>query len=321
MKSVRRSLLIKPSASLSDREAPGFMTPGSATGEADREVRTGRWELNLSSTYWQFEGIRPGQGVREGFHLHLGEHCSSTFNWNSAVVPGDVYTDLWRAGEIDDPHFGRNSVRAKWAMEREWWYRCKFTVPEGQRGRKFRLMFDDVDYACDVWLNGRHLGRHEGMFSPFEFEVGTQLQIGTEGDNGIVVKLDPPPRSYREVCSRKFAWHGDYWRTLVPMGIGKPVRLVATGPVHVADVYPESQVNPNGSAAVSVHVQVAAVKGVRGRNATVQAVIRGANCEPGQHTPRLGRTASDSQPSCADLSQNFITPITTGFFPPCPARN
>ena len=102
------------------------MTPDNAAEAGAPAADTGRWVLDLSSTYWQFEGIRPGQGVKEGFHLHLGEHCSSTFNWNGAEVPGDVYTDLWRAGEIDDPHFGRNTLRAKWAMEREWWYRCKF---------------------------------------------------------------------------------------------------------------------------------------------------------------------------------------------------
>ncbi|MBX7246776.1 MAG: hypothetical protein K1X53_14870 [Candidatus Sumerlaeaceae bacterium] len=281
---MNRRKLSKPAATITQREAPGFMTPDSAAGGGAPAATTGRWVLDLSSTYWQFEGIRPGQGVKEGFHLHLGEHCSSTFNWNGAEVPGDVYTDLWRAGEIDDPHFGRNSLRAKWAMEREWWYRCKFKVPESQRGRKLRLVFDGVDYACEVWLNSKYLGRHEGMFSPFEFEVGPHLYIGDEGDNGIVVKLDPPPRSYREVCGRKFAWHGDYWRTLTPMGIWKPIRLVATGPAHIADVYPDSQIHEDGSATVSVQVQVAAGKPALGKKVKVRAVIQGANCEAGVHT-------------------------------------
>jgi hypothetical protein len=63
----------------------------------------GRVILDLSGQRWQMEGIRPGQGEREGFHRFFGEVCPSTFNWNGAEVPGDVYTDLWRAGEIDDP--------------------------------------------------------------------------------------------------------------------------------------------------------------------------------------------------------------------------
>ena len=61
----------------------------------------GRTIVDFSGPRWQMEGIRPGQGVREGFHQFFGEICPSTYNWNGAEVPGDVYTDLWRAGEID----------------------------------------------------------------------------------------------------------------------------------------------------------------------------------------------------------------------------
>ena len=73
----------------------------------------GRAMLDLSGQKWQMEGIRPGQGVREGFQATFGEVCPRTYNWNGATVPGDVYTDLWRAGEIDDPHHGRNGMRAR----------------------------------------------------------------------------------------------------------------------------------------------------------------------------------------------------------------
>lgn len=36
---------------------------------------------------------------------------------NNAKVPSDVYTDLWKAGVIDDPYFGRNSVKAQWVQQ------------------------------------------------------------------------------------------------------------------------------------------------------------------------------------------------------------
>jgi len=98
-----------------------------AAGTASNSAH-GRLVLDLSGPGWQMEGIRPGQGLKEGFHESFGEVCPSTYNWNGATVPGDVYTDLWRAGEIDDPQYGRNALRAKWAMEKEWWYRRRFYV-------------------------------------------------------------------------------------------------------------------------------------------------------------------------------------------------
>ena len=66
--------------------------------DANPRLVGGRFTLNLSGPHWQMEGIRPGQGLKEGFHETFGEVAPSTFNWNGARVPGDVYTDLWRAG-------------------------------------------------------------------------------------------------------------------------------------------------------------------------------------------------------------------------------
>ncbi len=226
---------------------------GTFVGAADANPRLvgGRFTLNLSGPHWQMEGIRPGQGLKEGFHETFGEVAPSTFNWNGAKVPGDVYTDLWRAGEIDDPHYGRNGMRAKWVMEKEWWYRCQFGVPEAWKDKAVHLAFEGVDYSCDVWLNGKHLGHHEGMFSPFEFDTSSILQYRSDDRaNGLVIRLDPPPRLYRNVAGRKFAWHGDYWRALTPFGIWKPVRLVATGPVQIKDVHPTSKIHDDGSATV-----------------------------------------------------------------------
>jgi beta-mannosidase len=48
----------------------------------------------------------------------------------------------------------------------------RFPPPELGRGRcALRLVFDAVDYLCDAWLDARHLGRHEGYFAPFAFDL------------------------------------------------------------------------------------------------------------------------------------------------------
>jgi beta-mannosidase len=267
-----------------------------ATNAAEPEY--GRATLDLSGQKWRMEGIRPGQGEREGFQEYFGETCPSSHNWNGAEVPGDVYTDLWRAGEIDDPHYGRNGLRAKWVMEKEWWYRCKFGVPEDWQGKTVRVMFEGVDYACDVWLNGTHLGRHEGMFSSFDFDVGSLLLCEpNHRANGLVVRLDPPPRQYRNVAGRKFAWQGDYWRTLTPIGIWKPVRLEATGPLHLSDVHPVSRIHEDGSATVDVQVEIAGHAPNSERTARVRAMIRGVGFIDGDHeaevaVPVDGETAT-----------------------------
>lgn len=42
-----------------------------------------------------------------------------------------------------------------------------------------RLEFDAVDYFADVWLDGAHLGHHEGYFAPFDFDVTGLIDHGS----------------------------------------------------------------------------------------------------------------------------------------------
>lgn len=244
--------------------------------------------MDLSGPLWTFEGISPGRGMTESFHLAGG----NTASWESAFVPGDVYTDLWRAGKIDDPHFGRNAAKATWVMEQEWWYARSFKLPDSERGKKIRLIFEGVDYACDVWLNGVHLGHHEGMFSPFEFDVSKLVNRG-EGreSNGLAIRLAPPPRNYRAVVGRKFHWEGDYWRDLTPLGMWKPVRVVSTGASHLADVHPATKIGADGSATVDVQLTLAgATVGEKPLRATV--TLHGANFDGPTYSAEVPVSAS-----------------------------
>jgi beta-mannosidase len=56
-----------------------------------------------------------------------------------------------------------------------------------------------VDYFAEVWLNGVHLGRHEGYFAPFEFEVGGLLAA----DNELLVRVSAPKEAEGDWPNRK----------------------------------------------------------------------------------------------------------------------
>ena len=168
-------------------------------------------EIDLSGNHWKFEKIRPGAGVEEGFHSLPSEYQGTYFNWNQASVPGDVYTDLQRAGELDDLLMGRNMHKARWAMEYEYWYVCKFNVTEAMKGRRIELLFEGVDYSFEAWLNGEYLGRHEGMYSAAHFDITDKARHDPwyEGCNILMIRLEPPPRNYRRVAGRKFCFAGE----------------------------------------------------------------------------------------------------------------
>ena len=238
--------------------------------------------MDLSGNNWQMEGIRPGEGVKLGFHELPHDITGDAFNWSYAKVPGDVYTDLWRAGRIDDPHFGRNSMKAKWIPEMEWWYKRQFDVPPEMKGKYIQLVLEGVDYACDVYLNGELLGSQEGMFTVHKYDVTRLVNFSTMrfGTNMLMIRLHPAPRRYSQVAGRKPAWHGDYWVSLPPTGIWKPVYLEAMGDITIESTYVNSKHNQN-SATLQVELELNN-KSVRTRNVNIAVEVQGHNFESSQ---------------------------------------
>ena len=256
-----------------------YTSPVWAQPAAGDQVRSdGQLVQDLSSYRWKLKRMSPGQGVKEGLHT-LPPGDIETLVWIPAHVPGDVYTDLWKAGAIDDPYWGRNSMKAQWVMLDEWWYSLQFNVSEDLKDKVVRLEFDGVDYSCEVWLNGRYLGHHEGMFSPFAFDVTGHVfsdKNWLKGRNILMVQLAPPPQVNHKVAGLKTPWFGDYWRDLVPFGIWRRVRLVASGPVRVHDLYVKSDLHEDGSAAVHVEVTLEN-HDTREREVLVPVTLQGKN--------------------------------------------
>ncbi|MHB9106420.1 MAG: DUF4838 domain-containing protein [Armatimonadota bacterium] len=68
------------------------------------------------------------------------------------------------------------------------WYRARFTVPAGAKGKDLRLWFGGFDHNVDVYLNGKHLGEKTGFVKPQEFtDVAGLLNYG--GENALAVRV------------------------------------------------------------------------------------------------------------------------------------
>ena len=59
-----------------------------------------------------------------------------------------------------------------------WYWRTFDAPPNPHAGGRYVLRFWAVDYAADVWLNGKPLGRHEGGESAFEFDATEAVKPG-----------------------------------------------------------------------------------------------------------------------------------------------
>jgi beta-glucuronidase len=66
------------------------------------------------------------------------------------------------------------------------WYKKSFDYRKTENSRLF-VYFGAANYEADVYLNGVKIGRHEGGFTPFNFEVTKLIK---EQDNYLIVKVD-----------------------------------------------------------------------------------------------------------------------------------
>jgi len=100
------------------------------------------------------------------------------------------------------------------------WYRRTLAVARTGAGRTW-LEFDGAALSTDVWLNGTHVGRHEGGFARFRFDVTEQLRAGA---NALLVRVDNTRQPDVAPLGGDYTLYG---------GLYRRVRLVATGDVHV----------------------------------------------------------------------------------------
>ena len=87
------------------------------------------------------------------------------------------------------------------------WYQRQFDLPASwlMPGRVTILGFGAVDYFAEVWVNGFWMGRHEGGYLPFEFDVSAAIH---EGTNTIRVRVEDPPEIFAEIPHGKQSWYG-----------------------------------------------------------------------------------------------------------------
>lgn len=67
------------------------------------------------------------------------------------------------------------------------YYKRTFSLPDGFKKEKTLLHFGAVDQICEVFLNGKRLGAHEGGYIPFCFDITDSLK-DSENELKVIAK-------------------------------------------------------------------------------------------------------------------------------------
>jgi len=147
-----------------------------------------------SSNEWAISGrwkLRPAPEV-----LASGEAISQngfvTNGWWDATVPGTVLTTMVNQGVYPDPDYGLNNLAIPESLNKQdYWYRSDFTAPGDWKEQRLTLTFEGINYAAEVWLNGKRMGAIKGAFIRGVFDV-TEV-VKASRTNVLAVRVSPPP--------------------------------------------------------------------------------------------------------------------------------
>lgn len=211
------------------------------------------WEVDFFISETQYHAWVNRERTIDRMHMYSAQQLGFIQPGKAAAgamkgtVPGCDVSVLLENGRLPDLYMGRNLEIARWTERFSWGFRKHFHFsPEWQDCRQIRLLLKGIDYAAEIFLNGVSLGRHVGMFLPFEYDV-TQL-VRRDGENLLAVIFDPAPQAcpnHQESRPAEFAYFHrhqmgfgwDWARAAVTTGIWDHVEIHGCGTARVKDMF------------------------------------------------------------------------------------
>ena len=172
--------------------------------------------------------------------------------WYKTTVPSTVVAAQVANGEFNDIYYADNlrklpgmgypigelysnlDVSGASPYACSWWYRTEFQLPDEFRNQRVWLHFNGINYAANVWLNGKQLAAAKDVAGAYRiYEFDTTPLIDQHRANVLAVEIFAPG-------SKDFGINFVDWNPTPPdkdMGLWRDVYLTASGPVRVR--YPQ----------------------------------------------------------------------------------
>lgn len=119
--------------------------------------------------------------------------------WKYAIIPAlEEQPEQWQ-GNILVPYgveSALSGVKKRVGPDNRLWYHRTFTVPEAWNGQQVLLNFGAVDWRTQVWVNGQKLGRHDGGYTSFSYDITDELK--DDGKQQLTVAVwDPTDEGFQ----------------------------------------------------------------------------------------------------------------------------
>ena len=152
--------------------------------------------INLNGS-WDFEFDSLNTGVDKNWQMGnalFSKKINVPFPWGSPL-----------SGVKDETDFA--------------WYKRKITVPKSWSNQRVFITIGASDWETTVWLNGVLVGKHQGGYTPFSFELTGNLTFDTP--QNIVIRVDDKRRDFTLYGKQGYGNARGIWQTIYLEGRGK----------------------------------------------------------------------------------------------------
>ena len=156
-------------------------------------------------------------------------------SWDYAVLPNGQSPEEYRDRILVpfSPETALSGAGRGPDMGETGWYRRRFTLPAGFMKDRLLLHFGAVDQSCEVFMNGRNVGSHEGGYTPFTLDV-TPYTSPT-GANTLVVAVRDETSEGVGTYGKQSAQPRGIWYT-AQSGIWQTVWMESVPESHFTDI-------------------------------------------------------------------------------------
>jgi hypothetical protein len=92
------------------------------------------------------------------------------------------------------------------------WYQKTINVDKTWEGKRIFVTIGASDWETSVWLDGKYLGKHQGGYTPFSFELTQDIKLGT--NQKLIIKVDDKRRDFTLYGKQGYGDARGIWQTI-----------------------------------------------------------------------------------------------------------
>ena len=197
---------------------------------------------------WQFKGI-------------------DTLDWNTASVPGNVFTDLLSLKIIENPFIKNNEEKVQWVSKKDWEYKTRFKLSKEILNKEnIEINFEGLDTYAKIYINGNYQLDTDNAFQKYSIPVKNLLkeenelkiifknsiEIENHKANNNPYQLPEGNRIYTRKAQFQNGW--DWGPKLNTTGIWKNITLTAWNEYKIENIFIQNNSISDSIASLTVNI-------------------------------------------------------------------